>query len=804
MVRDVTSHAPEPEPGGLLGAEDAPRTVVKATNTKARFDTDSPATSKEMSAQPDTIEMKTVRGGTEVPAAPPVNASAEPMSQDLGTADASIPEEGRQAPQTPAREAAAAGVSPPVESPYRPAGEAGDARAGETGAQWVVQLSGKWRAFGWDEAGPGLEELLLLDVTADGTVSGVVDDGDGVMCGDDGDCKIENGRVDAATRCMTFDQVYADGAVTRWEATYDVEEDQLKAGIWAGECIGGFEANRDTGEHTYSLHGYRACSPSVLVYAAPNATLAPTGQLGLGVTAASSMTHFDESTGTQWVQLLVKQDPQAKIQKVWAIERDATGEVKLCRAPQVDGTGIDAIVSAPGPTAEDLMEQLLSERETHELELEQMRTCHRDEVEAHQKHLRSESAAHDSAVRELTQQKDAELAARHEEHEAALQRITETLTEQLRAESETCALTQKRLVAMTRTKDELSWALTRSDALCAGLRAQLAAVNSEVQAENLDTTDDPLLAQAAFERADTDNDGVVDAADIVAWHKAELALPNDTPKSTESILALIEEYGWEFDDSEVKSPSGAPAVGPSAFAQIRKHLIADVDRARATAAAQLLQQQRDKHELHAAQAAFRRADGDGDGAVDAADIAKWYAAEVALPGDPPKLADELEEMIAEIGWEFDDEEVQSPRGNKAAGVQAFIELRRQLIAEIDPRASALEKSLREQRKERGIVVEHAVLVDALEEMAAIEQANVPTTPTNDFFLLSTHHVVLEFCTVLTAAQAITRRSRWPRTPRSPHCAKTWIGRSARRMRSARTRSPQCSSSWTKRSTRPAG
>jgi hypothetical protein len=81
-------------------------------------------------------------------------------------------------------------------------------------------------------------------------------------------------------------------------------------------------------------------------------------------------------------------------------------------------------------------------------------------------------------------------------------------------------------------------------------------------------------------------------------------------------------------------------------------------------------------------------------------------------------------MIAEIGWEFDDEEVQSSRGNKAVGLQAFIEIRRQLKAETDARASALEKNLHEQRKERGVAVEHTVLVDALEEMAAIEDANM--------------------------------------------------------------------------------
>ena len=75
----------------------------------------------------------------------------------------------------------------------------------------------------------------------------------------------------------------------------------------------------------------------------------------------------------------------------------------------------------------------------------------------------------------------------------------------------------------------------------------------------------------------------------------------------------------------------------------------------------------------------------------------------------------------------DDEEVQSSRGNKAVGEQAFIEIRKQLIAEIDARASTLEKALQEQRKERGIVVEHSVLVDAL-ELAETKQIAALLTP----------------------------------------------------------------------------
>ena len=44
---------------------------------------------------------------------------------------------------------------------------------------WVMRLSGKWTATGADSHGPGLTELILLEIAADGSITGAVDDGDG-------------------------------------------------------------------------------------------------------------------------------------------------------------------------------------------------------------------------------------------------------------------------------------------------------------------------------------------------------------------------------------------------------------------------------------------------------------------------------------------------------------------------------------------------------------------------------------------------------------------------------------------------
>jgi hypothetical protein len=130
----------------------------------------------------------------------------------------------------------------------------GAARAAEESAQqarlvadneqreWVERLSGKWAAAGSDENGPGVQELVFLYVNADGVVTGKVDDGDGIE--DEDDCVITNGRVDVATKLVSFDQVYSDGAITKWTARYDLVTDRLVDGSWCGECKGTFAADR--------------------------------------------------------------------------------------------------------------------------------------------------------------------------------------------------------------------------------------------------------------------------------------------------------------------------------------------------------------------------------------------------------------------------------------------------------------------------------------------------------------------------------------------------------------------------------
>ena len=69
-------------------------------------------------------------------------------------------------------------------------------------------LSGTWEASGRDEDGPGVEELILLRVSENGSVTGAVDDGDGIFeadgATDDGDCVINNGNFDPGTGTLKF------------------------------------------------------------------------------------------------------------------------------------------------------------------------------------------------------------------------------------------------------------------------------------------------------------------------------------------------------------------------------------------------------------------------------------------------------------------------------------------------------------------------------------------------------------------------------------------------------------------------
>ena len=226
-----------------------------------------------------------------------------------------------------------------------------------TDIPWVSGLSGKWKAEGEDEHGPGQDELILLEVSAEGAVSGAVDDGDGVFDGDEGDCRIENGRVDPRTRRVSFDQVYSDGAVTRWEARYDEESDTLVDGKWSGECDGTFVASRaEEVAEPRRTEGYSVATPTpVTVYTAPSLKSESLGQLGPGTRAVSDDSWTDPGTdpgaekGAVWVQLSVKYSVEdegrgskkGKVQKGW-VPISNKGVEQLSRLPDIDGSGDDA------------------------------------------------------------------------------------------------------------------------------------------------------------------------------------------------------------------------------------------------------------------------------------------------------------------------------------------------------------------------------------------------------------------------------------------------------------------------------
>ena len=109
---------------------------------------------------------------------------------------------------------------------------------------WISSITGHWAVQGRDKDGPGQDELLFLHVTLDGVITGAVDDGDGKISEDD--CKIVNGRLDAVSREIEFDQIYGDGAVTHWRAHYNQHTDTLVRGVWTGACDGTFTGVRST------------------------------------------------------------------------------------------------------------------------------------------------------------------------------------------------------------------------------------------------------------------------------------------------------------------------------------------------------------------------------------------------------------------------------------------------------------------------------------------------------------------------------------------------------------------------------
>jgi hypothetical protein len=410
-------------------------------------------------------------------------------------------------------------------------------------SSWVEKLSGKWVAAGVDGLGEGLTELILLEVGADGTITGAVDDGDGVFEDDDGDCKITNGRVDTETLRVTFDQIYEDGATTKWEAVYDRKKDLFLSGRWSGECDGTYEARRFAAEDAQQqLRGYLVVAPKpIAVYVDPSASSELVGHLGAGTAAVSGSDVHADADGNWWVELFVKPSPKSsafsgadrfKVVKAWASMLDSsTKTAQLTRAEELDGKGVDAVM-LPGE-------------------------LHQAIEEAHTK-----SEAHDGLLQQLTVQ-----------------------------------------------------------------RQQIAGFVSQ-------------LAQSAFERVDTDNDGAVTAEHIVKWHSVEMSLPNDQPKDLDVIAAMIKEYGWELDDEEHRGPNGEPAAGSNAFGQIRTLLLQELSGRVATQQSKLSQLSK-VHKTLKAEVSQLRSDGTDALAPAEAAEADIDETEEAEAVEPPSIDERI-------------------------------------------------------------------------------------------------------------------------------------------------------------------
>ena len=69
-------------------------------------------------------------------------------------------------------------------------------------ARFARLISGWWQASGTDSDGHGADELLFLEAKADGSLGGIVDDGDGVV-GDD-DC-VYMRRIDEVAQTISLE-----------------------------------------------------------------------------------------------------------------------------------------------------------------------------------------------------------------------------------------------------------------------------------------------------------------------------------------------------------------------------------------------------------------------------------------------------------------------------------------------------------------------------------------------------------------------------------------------------------------------
>ena len=118
---------------------------------------------------------------------------------------------------------------------------------------WRVAIAGTWLAVGEEQEFP-CDELVKLEVSADGVVTGMVDDGDGIWSDQDGklygrcypwtDGEVDSPRSGKQSRWIEMDQRYPDGAVTHWKCRYDTQNHQLVDGEWSGECTGTFVATK--------------------------------------------------------------------------------------------------------------------------------------------------------------------------------------------------------------------------------------------------------------------------------------------------------------------------------------------------------------------------------------------------------------------------------------------------------------------------------------------------------------------------------------------------------------------------------
>ena len=125
--------------------------------------------------------------------------------------------------------------------------DVGRQTGGDESLNWVAMLAGEWEATGQLDDQPGEVEFewLVLKVSPAGKLSGLVDDGDGVL--DSNDCRIEHDQCVVhpdGTYHVAFNQVYSDGAVTHWKSTYSPESDMLVVGRWEGDVSGTFQARR--------------------------------------------------------------------------------------------------------------------------------------------------------------------------------------------------------------------------------------------------------------------------------------------------------------------------------------------------------------------------------------------------------------------------------------------------------------------------------------------------------------------------------------------------------------------------------